>query len=226
MQLGDLRASGAGPDSNWPRTPDWFAHARRLRDNRVSALDSMAPAPSNESLMTHYQTGDSSAAAALVHRLSPQLHRFFLAQVSSRGFADDLLQETWMQIHRARHTYRPGEPLLPWVYAIARHVRVDHFRRTQRITLRETRLEETPELPQTASRDDASTHLQAVLHELPESQRDVVMMLKLTGMSLEEVARATSSSVGSVKQKAHRAYEKLRQLLDSGNRQLRNRGAS
>jgi len=48
---------------------------------------------------------------------------------------------------------------------------------------------------------------------LPESQREVVAMLKISGMSLEEVARATSSSVGSVKQKAHRAYEKLRELL-------------
>ena len=45
---------------------------------------------------------------------------------------------------------------------------------------------------------------------MPESQREVIVMLKICGMSLEEVARATSSSVGSVKQKVHRAYETLR----------------
>jgi RNA polymerase sigma-70 factor (ECF subfamily) len=55
--------------------------------------------------------------------------------------------------------------------------------------------------------------LEALLGSLPESQREVVVMLKVSGMSLEEVARATSSSVGSVKQKAHRAYEKLREVL-------------
>jgi RNA polymerase sigma-70 factor (ECF subfamily) len=48
---------------------------------------------------------------------------------------------------------------------------------------------------------------------LPPSQREVVSLLKVSGMSLEEVARATESSVGSVKLKAHRAYEKLRAVL-------------
>lgn len=48
---------------------------------------------------------------------------------------------------------------------------------------------------------------------LPESQREVLAMLKVNGLSIEEVARATSSTVGSIKQKAHRAYERLRKLL-------------
>jgi RNA polymerase sigma-70 factor (ECF subfamily) len=52
-----------------------------------------------------------------------------------------------------------------------------------------------------------------LLAPLPESQREVILMLKVAGMSLEEVARATSSTVGSVKQKAHRAYERLRERL-------------
>jgi RNA polymerase sigma-70 factor (ECF subfamily) len=54
---------------------------------------------------------------------------------------------------------------------------------------------------------------EALVAVLPPSQREVVSMLKVSGMSLEEVARATSSSVGSVKLKAHRAYEKLRTVL-------------
>ncbi len=52
-----------------------------------------------------------------------------------------------------------------------------------------------------------------MLATLPESQREVIVMLKVSGLSLEEVARATGSSVGSVKQKAHRGYEKLRAIL-------------
>ena len=55
--------------------------------------------------------------------------------------------------------------------------------------------------------------LEALLAPLSESQREVIAMLKVEGMSLEEVARATSSSVGSVKQKVHRAYKKLRETL-------------
>ena len=180
----------------------------------VRTLGPMYPDTDLEALMSRYQQGDHFAATALVHRLSPQLHRFFVVQFASRGDADDLLQETWLRIHKVRHTYRPGEPVLPWFYAIARHIRVDHYRKSLRSRAREQRLEETPEvasrLPATAGK---IPDLQALLEPLPESQREVIQMLKVAGMSLEEVARATSSSVGSVKQKAHRAYERLRERL-------------
>jgi RNA polymerase sigma-70 factor (ECF subfamily) len=181
-----------------------------------------------ESLMARYQQGDFTAATALVNRLSPQLHRFFLAQFLSRRYADDLLQETWMRIHEIRHTYSPGQPVLPWLYAIARNIRVDHFRKAQRAEIREQSLDENAVIPQlTADRVDKGPDLEALLAILPESQREVIAMLKVADMSLEEVARATSSSVGSVKQKAHRAYERLRERLsDFGTRSVRKGEAS
>jgi RNA polymerase sigma-70 factor (ECF subfamily) len=164
--------------------------------------------------MAGYQRGDAASTTALINHLSPLLHRFFLVQVTSRRDADDLLQETWLRVHQARHTYRPGEPLLPWLYAIARHIRVDHYRRARRAQSREQQVEVLPEVAaSTAGRPDRAPDLDAILAALPENQREVVTMLKISGMSLEEVARATSSSVGSVKQKAHRAYDKLRGLL-------------
>jgi RNA polymerase sigma-70 factor (ECF subfamily) len=97
-------------------------------------------------LMARYQQGDSGAATALVNRLSPQLYRFFLMQFVSRRHAEDLLQETWLRIHQVRHTYRNGQPLLPWLYAIARNIRVDHYRRAHRAEGREERLEEGSDL--------------------------------------------------------------------------------
>jgi len=173
----------------------------------------MHPDGDLETLMAQYQRGDFAAASALIRRLSPQLHRFFLVQLSSRASADDLLQETWLRIHEVRHTYRPGEPVLPWLYAIARHIRVDHFRKTARTSARERSLDETPEMAAPPPPAGADLSLQEMLAPLPESQREVIEMLKVAGMSLEEVARATSSSVGAVKQKAFRAYEKLRGVL-------------
>lgn len=164
-----------------------------------------------ETLMARYQQGDSGAAGELVTRLSPALHRFFMIQFVSRRYADDLLQETWLRIHEVRHTHRPGEAVLPWLYAIARNIRVDQYRKTRRVEDREQQVEKLPEVVAVAA--DRGPDLEALLAQLPESQREVVAMLKMSGMSLEEVARATSSSVGSVKQKAHRAYEKLRELL-------------
>jgi RNA polymerase sigma-70 factor (ECF subfamily) len=168
-----------------------------------------------ERLMACYQQGDRSAATTLIREVSPQLRRFFVIQLSSRRDADDLLQETWLRIHDVRHTYRPGEPLLPWLYAIARHVRIDHYRKQRRKGAREEHLQDIGQIaaaPQAAQPADAND-LEVLLATLPESQREVIQMLKISGMSIEEVARATSSSIGSVKQKAHRAYNKLREYL-------------
>jgi RNA polymerase sigma-70 factor (ECF subfamily) len=175
----------------------------------------MQPAPELEQLMVRYQQGDPAAVGALVQRLSPQLHRFFLAQFVSRRYADDLLQDTWLRVHEARHTYRAGEPVLPWLYALARHVRVDHYRKARRREERERQVEELPEVAAAEPAAARGPDVTAMLRELPESQREVLVMLKVSGMSIEEVARATASSAGSVKQKAHRAYEKLRRLYEA-----------
>lgn len=162
--------------------------------------------------MARYQAGDFAAARALIDRLSPALHRFFDVQLANRADADDLLQEAWLRIHRVRHTYRAGKPLMPWIFAIARRVRIDHYRRSIRTSVREQRLENVAEdLP--AAESPAADDLEELLAPLSESQREVIHLLKVGGMSLEEVARATSCSVGSVKQKVHRAYEKLRQTM-------------
>lgn len=150
---------------------------------------------------------------ALVRALSPALLRYFCAQAGSREKADDLLQETWLRIHRVRHTYRPGEPVIPWVYAIARRVRIDGYRRMRRVASHEVPMDVLPERSLETEQRAAPPTFDALVSALPESQREVITMLKVGGLSLEEVARATSSTVGAVKQKAHRAYERLRQLL-------------
>jgi RNA polymerase sigma-70 factor (ECF subfamily) len=174
----------------------------------------MHPDSNLEMLMALYQQGDFDAATTLIERIGPQLQRFFLVQSGSRADADDLLQETWLRIHKVRHTYRPGEPALPWFYAIARHVSVDHYRKLVRIAAGERELEAISRQAAPASREsDSADALEALLAPLSGSQRELIEMLKVTGMSLEDVARATSSTVGSVKQKVHRAYKKLRETM-------------
>jgi RNA polymerase sigma-70 factor, ECF subfamily len=169
--------------------------------------------PDLEELMVAYQKADAVATTTLIELLSPQLHRFFAAQMGSRPDADDMLQDVWLRIHRARHTYRAGEPLLAWVYAIARRVRVDNYRKRQRIAMREVASEVLPDVPTEEQRQDQLPSFDELVTSLPDSQREVLIMLKVNGLSLEEIARATSSTVGAVKQRAHRAYERLRNLL-------------
>jgi len=165
--------------------------------------------------MARYQLGEAAAIEELVRRLSPPLLRFFAFSQGSMAEAEDLLQDCWLRIHRSRQTYRASEPVLPWIFAIARHTRLDAHRRRQRRTSREVLVADPPETWSTPSPtvSDGSDDLMNMLGQLPDSQREVILMLKVSGMSLEEVARATSSTVGAIKQKAHRAYAKLRESL-------------
>ncbi len=173
--------------------------------------------PQLEQLMASYQQADASATERLLSMLCPILSRFFGSMPDTRLAVDDLVQETLLRIHRARHTYRPGEPLLPWVYAIARHTRVDHFRKTRRHQSREEQVDlselQTHAAPPPPNR--SLPDFESLMGYLPDSQREVLTMLKVLGMTVDEVARATSSTGGAVKQKAHRAYEKLRAVLEN-----------
>jgi RNA polymerase sigma-70 factor, ECF subfamily len=163
--------------------------------------------------MRKYQEGESSATAALIDRISPQVFHFFLAQTRERSRAEDLLQDFWLRVHKARRTYRSGEPLLPWIYGIARRTQIDDYRRRSRIARHEYQSQQLPEIAAQQLDQGAPYDLARALQHLPASQRETILMLKVAGLSLEEVARATGASVGAVKQKAHRGYETLRKLF-------------
>ena len=167
-----------------------------------------------KNLMVGYQQADDRATTDLVKSVSPMLLRFLAGPVQTRSQAEDMLQDCWLRIHRARHTYRPESPVLPWLFAIARHARIDGYRRRSRIDSREVVPEDLEAVSSsTVSHPSDDSDLWKLVAELPQSQQEVVRLLKVTGMTLEEVARATGTTVGAVKQKAHRAYKKLRHLL-------------
>ena len=161
-----------------------------------------------EQLMIRYQQADPQATAALVNLVSPQLYRFFASHTDRTG-AEDMLQDAWRRIHRLRHTYRPGAPTLPWFYAIAQCVRPGSCRRRHRISSLDVSHAPSIQI------DDASNRpqFQEFVAGLPKGHREVVTLLRVAGLSIEEVARATSSTEWAVKQRVHRAYQRLRDYL-------------
>ncbi len=167
-------------------------------------------------LMIRYQAADLSAADELIGSVSGALLHFLAGPKSTRALSDDLLQECWLQIHKSRHSYRPEAPLLPWIYAIAWHVRRNAYRRL--CHEQEQNAEHAHRLAgiHYTSMADCDDVLGTLLRRLPDAQRRVIEMLKLDRKSLREVAVATSSTVGAVKQRAHRAYRNLRDLAQTG----------
>ncbi len=181
--------------------------------------DAMRSARQNEDqlrdLMVRYQQGDAGAVETLVAKLSPALLRFCSGPGMSPSDAEDLVQDCWLR-NPSRSSHLPAVgALLPWIFAVARYTRLDAYRRRRRLGSREVLVAGTPE-PVRAAPAQGSGVMELV-DQLPDGQREVIVMLKVVGMSLEEVAGATSSTVGAIKQKAHRAYATLRRMLaDAG----------
>lgn len=165
--------------------------------------------------MRRYQQGDGEAARELIRQTAGVLYRSVQPFINNQAEAEDVLQDAWLKIHVARHTWRPGELALPWLLAIVRFTRIDYLRRQYR--RRESGLEALASEPVArGGAPENSDEIQRMLRALPESQREVLIMLKVEGLTLEETARVTGSSIGAVKQKASRAYARLRGLLSRG----------
>lgn len=170
-----------------------------------------------EVLMLKYQQADSAAVAELVRTVNPVLLRYFRGYTRNEAESEDLLQETWLRIHRSRHSYRAGSRALPWIFAIADHTRVDRYRKRSRELKREVAVDPLPEhRPRVEAPSSARWDLEALLAKLPEAQREVLLLLKFSELSIDEIAKLKGATAGAIKLRAHRAYEALRQMLRGG----------
>lgn len=158
------------------------------------------------------QGGDAIAYRQFLTALGAHLRALFrrrLAQLPDE--VEDLVQETLLAVHHARHTYREGQPLTAWVHAIARYKLVDFLRARSRRAAVQVPLDDDADL--FAAADDNATEtrrdLDQMLQTLPERQRRALVMVKLAGASVAETARATGLSEASVKVGVHRALKAL-----------------
>jgi len=175
--------------------------------------------------MDRYASGDSQAFVVLHQALYPRLLAYLTRMSGSGGsstIASDLVQETLLRMHRARATFAPGAAVVPWAYAIARNVALDHVRAAR---LRETeRLpsDPGPEMLDRSGGDAESAAIAAqtarvvetVLAGLPPAQRDAFILLRYEGLSVQDAAAVLGATPTAVKLRAFRAYEALRAALE------------
>jgi RNA polymerase sigma-70 factor, ECF subfamily len=163
-------------------------------------------------LMERLQRGDAGACSALLDDIGPSLTRFLRRRVADPHELEDVYQEVFMAIFEARHTYEPGRPFEPWLFAIARNIAADFARRRWSRASWEELVAEPPERPADTS-NVAAPELAMLLDRLPPDQREAFSMLKLEGLSTEAAAERTGVSVGALRVRAHRAYKALRRLI-------------
>ena len=167
--------------------------------------------------MARAQTGDGRAYEELLRLLAKEARGFVGRRVGWADWAEDVVQEILMTVHRARATYDPGRPFAPWFYAIASSRLVDALRARKRLVSREVADEEAIARQEAPAPSAAASHLRDTLAvavaSLPRVQREVVSLLKYEDLSVREVARRLGMSEAAVKTTAHRGYKLLRRTV-------------
>ena len=174
--------------------------------------------------MSRYASGDDAAFGTVYDVVAPRLLAHLLRRTGNRQLAEDVVQEAFLNMHRARGSFQRGASVLAWAFAIARRLHIDRLRRGRHDS--PTVLDATVVLSTLVSHEpsgDAIVHARQlveqvarVLDALPASQRVAFELLKLDGLSLSETALALGTTVMAVKLRAHRAYEALRLVIDGG----------
>jgi len=157
--------------------------------------------------------GNESAYHSFLNELSGRLR----AYVRKRLFhlhdeVEDIVQETLLAVHNARHTYRPEEPLTAWVYAIARYKLMDFLRMRSRHDAFNEPLDDYVDIFSSVDdvpANDAKRDVTVLLEQLPDKQRLPIVHVKLEGMSVAETALLTGLSESAVKIGIHRGLKLL-----------------
>ena len=183
------------------------------------------PAPAattDEDLMLAYAAGDIAAFDALYARHKGGVYRYLLRQCRQSGVADELFQDVWMNLIRARTSYAPTARFTTWLYRLAHNRLIDHYRASGHLTLvsadDEAHEDAIAALPGARSDDprvraenrELGERLRAAVAALPPAQREAFLLQQEGGLSLAEIAAVTGVGTETVKSRLRYALAKLR----------------
>jgi len=189
-----------------------------------------ASQPSDETLLARHREGDEAAFAELVHRYEQELFGFLLRYVRRPAVAEDLFQETFLQVHQSADSFDPSRKLRPWLFTIAANKARDHLRRMRR---RQTRplsapfgageegdgagyldlLEADLPLPSEGVENAETAELvRQVVSELPDHLREILLLAYFQKFSYKEISSMLEVPLGTVKSRLHAAVGTFAEL--------------
>jgi RNA polymerase sigma-70 factor (ECF subfamily) len=169
-------------------------------------------------LMASAQSGNEADYRQLLAELSETIERFLNSRFGQHAFVEDCVQEALIAIHQARHTYDPGRPFRPWLFAIVRRKAIDTLRK------QEARQRNTDQFVQQQDIlgkfdhdiDAGEEHDKGrLLALLPDAHRNVLLLTKIAGYSIAETAQKLDISESLVKVRVHRAIGKLKKMMEA-----------
>ena len=183
------------------------------------------PQPTDAILVSNYISGSEIALEALITRHKLRIFNFIKSKVLDVDTAEDLFQDTFIKVIKTLKTgtYNEQGKFLPWVMRIAHNLVIDFFRKNNRIPTIENNDEydvfkfisdNTPNVEKALFQDQIIKDLQKLVHELPEDQREVLIMRLYRDMSFKEIAENTNVSINTALGRMRYAIINIRKLVE------------
>jgi RNA polymerase sigma-70 factor, ECF subfamily len=192
----------------------------------------------DEELMNRYrEEGRAALFNELVHRYEPELYRYLARYLGDPTAAEDVFQNTFLQVHLKRELFENGRPFRPWLYAIATHQAVDALRKAgrhptvsldQRVSaarsdsdagnLVELLTSDTNGPLAELQESERQEWVRESVARLPETLRQTLILAYHQDLKYREIAEILKIPVGTVKSRLHAALEKLQQMARSAKR--------
>ena len=176
-------------------------------------------------LVKNYVAGDESALATLITRHESKIYGFIYSKIADRDISDDIFQDTFIKVIKTlkSNSYNEEGKFLPWVMRIAHNLIIDHFRRNKKMPMfRETEefsifsimTDNSMTIESQMISEQVEKDLKRVIEELPEDQKEVLMMRIYKDLSFKEISELTGVSINTALGRMRYALMNLRKVIE------------
>ena len=176
-------------------------------------------------LVNNYVNGDENALTLLINRHQSKIFGFIYSKISDRDLSNDIFQDTFIKVIKTlkSNSYNEEGKFLPWVMRIAHNLIIDHYRREKKMPMyRETEefsifsimSDDSLTIENRIIQDQVETDLKKLIEELPEDQKEVLMMRMYQDMSFKEISEVTGVSINTALGRMRYALMNMRKIID------------
>lgn len=176
-------------------------------------------------LVKNYMSGDENALSILINRHQTKIYSFIYSKISDRDISDDIFQDTFIKVIKTlkSNSYNEEGKFLPWVMRIAHNLIIDHFRRNKKMPMfRETEefsifslmTDKSLTIENQMISDQVEQDLRKIIEELPEDQKEVLVMRMYQDLSFKEISELTGVSINTALGRMRYAILNLRKVIE------------
>ncbi|PWB25523.1 RNA polymerase sigma factor [Flavobacterium sp. HTF] len=176
-------------------------------------------------LVRNYVEGNENALATLIKRHESKIYGFIYSKISDRDISNDIFQDTFIKVIKTlkSNSYNEEGKFLPWVMRISHNLIVDHFRKTKKMPMyRETEefsifsimSDDSMTIENKMIFDQVEVDLKKIIEELPDDQKEVLVMRMYQDMSFKEISEITGVSINTALGRMRYALMNLRKIIE------------